>query len=57
MKTKYVMQNSLDQNDYKNIEVDCPLCLYITNLWADDKNQYPDFMFRDSSSTINQKDL
>lgn len=57
IKTKYVMQNSLKQIDYENIEVDCPLCLYITNLWANEKNQYPNFIFRDSSSTINKKDL
>jgi hypothetical protein len=57
IKTKYVMQNSLDKDDYKNIEVDCPTCLYLTNLWASEKNQFPNFVFRDSSSVINNKDL
>ncbi|MCK9467243.1 MAG: hypothetical protein M0P94_02850 [Candidatus Absconditabacterales bacterium] len=57
IKTRYVMQNSLDKDDYKNIEVDCPTCLYLTNLWASEKNQFPNFVFRDSSSVINNKDL
>ncbi|HRU50475.1 MAG TPA: hypothetical protein P5155_03130 [Candidatus Absconditabacterales bacterium] len=57
IKTKYIMQNSLDKDDYKNIEVDCPTCLYLTNLWASEKNQFPNFVFRDSSSVINNKDL
>lgn len=57
IKSKYIMQNSLDKDDYKNIEVDCPTCLYLTNLWASEKKQFPNFVFRDSSSIISNKDL
>lgn len=57
IKTKYTMNNSINVNDYKNIEVDCPACLYITNLWALEKWQYPNFIYRDSSSTINNQNL
>lgn len=56
-KTKYVILNSLDIDDYRKIEVDCPVCIYMTNKWAKENTKYPNFIYRDSSSLIEKKNL
>jgi len=45
-KTIYTLQNSFEKQDYKNLEVDCPECLYIAkNIWINFQ-----FLQRDSAS-------
>lgn len=55
-KTFYTLNNSVDLKDYKNIEVDCPNCLYLINSLAYKNNKFPIKYHRDSSSTITWKD-
>jgi len=50
--TLYVLYNSYKKQDYKTIETDCPVCLYIINKLALYQSQYPHLRYRDSSTTI-----
>ncbi|MFA5748100.1 MAG: AmmeMemoRadiSam system protein B [Candidatus Absconditabacterales bacterium] len=56
-KTFYTLNNSLNINDYKKIEVDCQSCLYLINKLAKKNNQNPNLIDRDSSSEIIGKEL
>lgn len=44
-------------SDFQKIEVDCPLCLYLTNTRAKDLGYCPVLKMRDSSSSILDQDL
>jgi AmmeMemoRadiSam system protein B len=51
-KSFYTLNNSNDIKDYKEIEVDCPSCVYILNKLALNNQQFPKLYYRDSSSLI-----
>jgi len=57
LKSYYTLANSPTQSSYKSIEADCPTCLYLINTRANNEYQYPQLLYRDSSSTIEHKDL
>lgn len=40
-KTFYTLNNLIDLEEYKNIEVSCPSCLYLSNSLAFEKNKFP----------------
>lgn len=55
-KTLYTLINSLNAEDYNEIEVDCPNCLYILNHLANKHQKHPKLYLRDSSSEISWED-
>jgi len=57
LKSYYTLVNATTQTEYKSIEADCPTCLYLVNTRAKKEQQYPQLLYRDSSSTIMNEDL
>lgn len=56
-KSFYTLNNATDTNNYTSLDVDCPSCLYIANMLAQQNNQYPKLYLRDSSSSIAGRNL
>lgn len=56
-KSLYTIINETEISAYAKLEVDCPSCLYITNILAQQNNHYPKLYLRDSSSSIANENL
>jgi len=53
----YVLQSDEPYKAYKDLDVDCPSCLFVVNSRAKSLWKYPSLVERDSSSSIFKKDL
>lgn len=57
LKSYYTLLQARSPQEYKEIEVDCPSCLYLINTRAKIEQKYPELIKRDSSSSIEKTDL
>lgn len=52
-----LQSNNSTRDDFRNLDVDCPSCLFLTYSLAQKEKQKADIRYRDSSSTILWKDM